>query len=274
MSSEAPPRRPAPLAPEALAGVPGVLGEIARERADDLHAGPGLRAALVGRAAAGHPPAVIAEVKRASPSLGSIADLDPAATARAYEAAGAAAVSVLTEPRRFDGALAHLRATAAAVAVPVLRKDFVVHPRQLEEAAFAGAAGALLIVGLLGEATAAYLAYAQALGLDALVEVHDDAELEVAVAAGARLVGVNNRDLRTLAIDLEVAPRLLRRGRALAPETTWVAESGYAAAAAVVPLIGLADAVLIGGSLAGAGDPGAALRRLLADLARAARTAG
>jgi indole-3-glycerol phosphate synthase len=186
------------------------------------------------------------------------------------QAAGAAAISVLTEPHRFGGALAHLRVVAAGVSLPALRKDFVVDPQQVDEAAHAGARAVLLIVGLLGEAVGPYLRYAQALGLDALVEVHDEAELDVALAAGARLIGVNNRDLRSLAIDLAVAPRLIEAGRKRAPDATWVAESGYRDGAAVAALAGVADGVLIGSHLAASGDPGDALGGLLA-AARAAR---
>lgn len=278
MCTEATAARPSPLDPAVLARVPGVIGEIGRARAADMAAaGPvtaveavvpaateGLLEALGGRARRGALPAVVAEVKRASPSRGAIADLDPLATARAYAAAGAAGVSVLTEPHRFGGALAHLRAVAADVPLPALRKDFVVDPRQVEEAAFAGGRAVLLIVGLLGEALGAYLGYARALGLDALVEVHDEAELDLAVAAGASLIGVNNRDLRTLEIDDAVAPRLIRAGRRIAPDATWVAESGYRDGAAVARLSGVADAVLVGSHFAGSGDPGAALRAFLA----------
>ncbi|MFU8887048.1 MAG: indole-3-glycerol phosphate synthase TrpC [Trueperaceae bacterium] len=288
MSSDAAPAsgslaaRPAPLAPALLARVPGVIGEIGRARAADMAdavasrapdvpdvpiagaAASGLREAIGGRAERGLPPAVVAEIKRASPSLGAIADLDPLATARAYAAAGAAAVSVLTEPHRFGGTLAHLRVVAAAVPLPALRKDFVVHPLQVEEAAHAGARAVLLIVGLLGEAVGPYLRYARSLGLDALVEVHDEAELDAAVAAGARLIGVNNRDLRSLEIDPAVAPRLIQAGRRLAPGAAFVAESGYRDGAAVARLAGIADAVLVGSHLAGSGDPGGALRAFLA----------
>lgn len=269
---------PPPLAPVQLERVPGVLGELARARGRDAAAGTdadrpservaaaasgGFRDALRGRAQAGAAPAVVAEVKRASPSHGPIADLDPLATARAYAAAGAAAVSVLTEPHRFGGRLGHLSAVAAAVPVPALRKDFVVHPAQVEEAGFAGARAVLLIVAILGSATQAYLRYARALGLDALVEVHDEAELDVALAAGADLVGVNNRDLTTLDIDLETAPRLIALGRRRVPDVVWIAESGYRAAGDVARLRGLADAVLVGTHLAAQADPGAALRRLM-----------
>jgi indole-3-glycerol phosphate synthase len=137
-----------------------------------------------------------------------------------------------------------------------------VHPRQVEEAAAAGARGVLLIVGLLGEATGAYLRYARRLDLDALVEVHDEADLALARAADADLIGVNNRDLRTLEIDLTCAPRLIASGRG-DPSVTWVAESGYGEAAQLAALRGIADAVLVGTRLAASGDVGAALRTLL-----------
>lgn len=278
MSCDAGDQRPAPLTRAWLDGVPGVIGEIGRARAADAAAadpaptkaggasvaaaGTGFRDALAGRAAHGRAPAVVAEVKRASPSVGHIADLDPLRTARAYAAAGAAAVSVLTEPHRFAGELAHLAVIAREVPLPALRKDFVVHPLQVEEAAAAGARAVLLIARLLGDALAPYLRYAESLGLDALVEVHDEAELASAVACGARLIGVNNRDLASLEIDLGRAPWLIARGRALAADATWVAESGYRSAPEIVPLAGRADAVLIGGHLAGSAEPGVALRAL------------
>ena len=252
--------------------MPGVLGRIARERAADYadaalpgpargdHAGAGrFRAALTGPGIA-----LIAEVKRASPSRGAIADLDPVASAQAYRAGGAAAVSVLTEPRHFGGARAHLQGVAAAVDAPVLRKDFVVHPRQLSEARDDGASAVLLIAAVLGAALPGYLAYARALALDALVEVHDEEELDAACAAGADLVGVNNRDLRTLDIDLATAPRLIALGRARRDDVVWVAESGYADGAQLRPLLGLADAALVGSSLAASGDLASATRALLA----------
>jgi len=273
MPTEAAAPRPEPLGPAELAAVPGVIGAIGRARADDMlrsEVGPlrvapaavgGLRAALAGRAAIGAPVAVVAEVKRASPSQGAIADLDPLATARGYEAGGAAAISVLTEPHRFGGALAHLAAVAGAVPLPALRKDFVVHPRQVEEAAAAGARGVLLIVALLGSATGAYLRFAESLGLDALVEVHDAAELDVARAAGATLIGVNNRDLRTLEIDLALAPTLIGAARG-DPALTWVAESGYRRPSELEALRGVADAVLVGTHLASSGDVAGALRAL------------
>ena len=272
---------PAPLGGERLALVPGVLGRIARERAAD-HAGDvvqlperadgaarrgGLRAALARPGLA-----LLAEVKRASPSQGAIADLDPVAAGRAYAAGGAAALSVLTEPRHFGGDRAHLRAVAAAVGLPLLRKDFVVHPAQVLEARDDGAAGVLLIAAVLGDALGAYLHAAWTLGLDALVEVHDEAELDLAMAAGADLIGVNNRDLRTLEIDTATAPRLIARGRALGHDAVWVAESGYASGAQASELVGVADAVLVGTSLAGSGDLERATRAFL-DAATSAGTA-
>ncbi len=270
---------PAPLGLGELENVPGVLGKIARERfrayegvlisspgdssPEDSNLNvlnpprPGFAAALRGEGLS-----LIAEVKRASPSQGSIADLEPVRAARAYLEGGAAALSILTEPRHFGGALAHLREVAAAVPLPLLRKDFTVHPAQVREAKEAGASAALLIVAVLGEATRAYLDYAHSLGLDALVEVHDEAELATALGAGATLVGVNNRDLRTLHIDLGNAPRLGRTARAQGFDGLLVAESGYREAAELRALRGLADAALVGTSLAGSGDLAAALERL------------
>lgn len=206
---------------------------------------------------------LIAEVKRSSPSQGAIADLDPVAAARAYERGGASALSVLTEPRHFGGSLTHLARVSGAVSLPLLRKDFTVHPRQLFEAAEAGASAVLLIVAVLGEHTQSYLELACALALDALVEVHDEAELNLALAAGARIIGVNNRDLRTLSIDLENAPKLIHKARSDGFTGLLIAESGYRHAAELKRIEGLADAVLVGSSLAGSGGLEAAVRRLL-----------
>ena len=156
---------------------------------------------------------VIAECKRRSPSKGVLAEqYDPVAIARQYEAGGAAAISVLTEPMFFDGALEHLTAVRAAVSVPVLRKDFVVEDYQLFEARAAGADAILLIVaGLAQHELVALQARAHELGLAALVEVHDEEELTRAVGAGARIIGVNNRNLRTLAVDVDASYRLVGR---------------------------------------------------------------
>lgn len=216
-----------------------------------------LRAALAAR-----PPAIIAEVKRASPSKGVIrADLDAAAQARKYAAGGAAAVSVLTEEVYFHGSLADLAAVRAAVDVPVLRKDFILDRRQLLAARAAGADAALLIVGFAGpERLAALLAAAREIGLEALVEVHDEEELARAVDAGSELVGINNRDLRTLRVDLGVSERLLPRVPA---QCTAVVESGVLGPDDVARLGRAgARAFLIGEYLSRAADPAAAIREL------------
>jgi indole-3-glycerol phosphate synthase len=150
--------------------------------------------------------ALIAEIKRRSPSCGAIAPhLDAAAQARAYEAAGVDAISVLTEPAHFGGSLDDLRAAAGATRLPLLRKDFIVDVYQVWEAAVAGAAAVLLIAAGLDQATlTALLAESHACGLDALVEIHDERELRRALAARAQLVGINSRDLRTFTVDLRV----------------------------------------------------------------------
>ena len=254
--------------PLKLESVPGVLGRIVTERAADYRdadsdVGPARPAARRFEAALRAPGlALIAEVKRASPSQGAIAPLDPAQAARAYEAGGAAAISCLTEPRYFDGTAQALHDVVAAVSVPVLRKDFVVHPAMLREAAGWGASAALLMVSVLGGATGAYLEITH--HLDALVEVHDETELDIALAAGARIIGVNNRDLTTLHIDLAVSPRLIARARAAGFTGVLVAESGYRTPADLEAVRNMADAVLVGTSLAGSGDLTRAARDLMA----------
>jgi indole-3-glycerol phosphate synthase len=219
----------------------------------------GFTAALRGRR-----PAVIAEIKRASPSKGLIRPaFDAVAIARAYAAAGAAAISVLTEERYFQGSPRHLEAVRAAVHLPLLRKDFIIDPYQLVEARAWGADAALLIVAALDDAALADLhAAGRALGLDVLVEAHTADEIARAVRAGATLLGVNNRDLHTFVTTLETAERL----RPLIPAgAVAVAESGIESAADVARM-GAAgyDAVLVGETLMRAPDPGAALRALLA----------
>ena len=156
---------------------------------------------------------VIAECKRRSPSKGVLeADYDPVRIARAYETGGAAAISVLTEPTFFDGALNHLAAVRAAVKIPLLRKDFIVDDYQLVEARANGADAVLLIVAALEQRELLRLdRRARELGLATLVEVHDEEELKRAVDAGARIIGVNNRNLRTLSVDVEGSYRLAAR---------------------------------------------------------------
>ncbi|GGB34009.1 indole-3-glycerol phosphate synthase [Sphingomonas metalli] len=190
-------------------------------RAAAASAPRGFRAALDSKP--GH--ALIAEVKKASPSKGLIrADFDPPAHAAAYERGGAACLSVLTDERYFQGADAYLVAARAAVSIPVLRKDFTVDPWQAVEARALGADAILLIVAALDDGALAEIeAAALDQGLDCLVEVHDEAELERALRLKSRLIGVNNRDLRDFSVDLGRSARL----HALAPKgCTFVAESG------------------------------------------------
>ena len=215
-------------------------------------------------------PNVIAECKRRSPSRGILRrDYRPEAIAAAYERNGAAVVSVLTEPTFFDGSLDHLRAVRAAVDIPVLRKDFIVSPYQLLEAATAGADAVLVIAAALDDADLGALhARATELGLGALVEVHDGDELDRAARAGATVIGVNNRNLRTLAVDVEASHRLAAQ---MPTGAIGVAESGLRTSADVARL-GAAgySAFLIGETFMTAPDPGAALRRLLAGMPAAA----
>jgi indole-3-glycerol phosphate synthase len=211
-----------------------------------------------------HGPRVIAEVKRRSPSKGDIRiDLDPAALASAYAAGGAAAVSVLTEPRHFDGSPDDLLAVRSAVGLPVLRKDFVTTGYQVWEARAWGADAVLLIVAALDpHALRDLLEETAEAGLDALVEVHTVAEAEIAAAAGASLVGVNARDLATLEVD---PSRFAEVRRSVPAGTVLVAESGIRDRAGVQAAADAgADAVLVGETLVRANDPAAAVRDLLA----------
>jgi indole-3-glycerol phosphate synthase len=205
---------------------------------------------------------VIAECKRRSPSKGILREqYDPAEHARAYASAGAAAISVLTEPTFFDGHPDHLRAVRAVVDTPILRKDFIVSEYQLIEAAVLGADAALLIVGALTDAELVeLLAAAERLGLASLVEVHDVDEMTRAVDAGARIIGVNSRNLRTLTVDPDVLHGLIQR---LPDHITAVAESGIRTAADLSALTAAGyDAFLVGERLITHPDPGAALREL------------
>ena len=206
---------------------------------------------------------IIAECKRRSPARGVLrAEYDPVAIARGYAEAGAAAISVLTEPTFFDGSIEHLEAARAAVGVPLLRKDFIVSEYQLLEAKAAGADAVLLIVAALDpEELASLAAGASRLGLDALVEVHDATELDVAIDAGARIVGVNNRNLRTLEVDVEASDLLIAR---IPPEVIAVSESGLRSAADVARLRAAGyRAFLIGERFMKERDPGSELRALI-----------
>jgi indole-3-glycerol phosphate synthase len=207
---------------------------------------------------------VIAECKRRSPSRGVLrARYNPVAIAQSYAAAGAAAISVLTEPTFFDGALEHLQAVRAAVTTPLLRKDFIVTEYQVVEAAAFGADAVLLIVASLDTpALARLIAQARTLGLAALVEVHDLKEIDRAADAGADVIGVNSRNLRTLQVDRAVLDDL---APALPSGTLAVAESGLRTAEDLRRLGARRyDAFLIGERFMTEPDPGAALARLLA----------
>ena len=203
---------------------------------------------------------VIAEVKRRSPTRGDIfPGADPVAIADGYARAGAAAISVLTDEPHFGGTLADLRQVSAPV--PVLRKDFILHELQLDEAREAGADAALLIVAFLSPDRLAQLhAHAHAIGLEVLVETHDADEIAIALDAGATIVGVNNRDLKALTIDLVVCERLIPT---LPDQVVKVAESGVFTRddAARMRAAG-ADAILVGSSLMSQPDPAQALADL------------
>lgn len=237
-----------------------VAPEAMRRRAQTHAEAPrGFRASLL----RGEGPHVIAELKRRSPSKGEIRpDFDPVGCARAYAAGGAAAISILTDEVFFGGSLSYLGAVRRVVALPLLRKDFLVDPYQVDEARVAGADAVLLIVRALDPAALADLReHAAGLGLDALVEVHDDAELDVALGAGADLIGINNRDLHTFKTDLAVsealAPRVAAAGAAV------VGESGIFGIEDIRRLEAAgANAVLVGEALMREPDVAQALRVL------------
>ncbi|HEY3811394.1 MAG TPA: indole-3-glycerol phosphate synthase TrpC [Acidimicrobiales bacterium] len=224
----------------------------------------GFAAALRG----GEEMAVIAEVKRASPSLGPLAPgLDPAAVARAYQDGGAAALSVLTDHEFFSGSAADLVAARAATTLPVLRKDFTVGPVDVLDARGMGADAVLFIAAALSpEELPELMGVAASVGLDALVEVHDEAEADRALAAGATLIGVNQRDLVSFEVDTDRAARVARM---LPAEVVRVAESGIRTGDDVRRLAAAGfDAVLVGEALVTASDPAAAVRALRGTVSR------
>ncbi len=261
-------------APFVATGGEGFLSTLVEELQHDLAQRPPDEAALMARvrdlppprdfeaALRAGSPGLIAEVKRSSPSAGQIAKADAAAQARAYQAAGASAVSVLTIARHFGGSLEDLGAVAAAVGIPVLRKDFLIHPAQLVEARANGADAVLLIAACLTlEGLRAMLATTTSLGLAALVETHTGADLDKALEAGADIIGVNARDLESLDVDAERALALLRR---VPIDRLRVMESGIATREQVLAATEAgADAVLVGEALMRAADPGVKLRELL-----------
>jgi indole-3-glycerol phosphate synthase len=219
-------------------------------------------------------PAVIAEVKRASPSAGAIdAQADPAAIAHVYEAGGAAAISVLTEPRHFGGSLVDLGLVRAVSGIPVLRKDFLIDPDQLVESRAAGADSVLLIAACLDdELLDRMISAARALGMEPLLETHSDDDLERALATDAQVIGVNARDLETLAVEV---PTALGRLRTIPPGRIAVFESGIASHEDVAAAVAAgASAILVGEALMRAADPAAAIGAMVRRPEHAGRPPG
>ena len=244
-----------------------VSAETLAARAADADAPRGFRAAMERELAAGRA-AVIAEIKRASPSKGVLRDpFEPAAIARSYAAGGAACLSVLTDADFFGGSEGALIEARASCALPVIRKDFIVDPYQVVEARAIGADCILLIVAALDDAALADLhARAVALGMDVLVEVHDADELARALAIGPHLVGINNRDLRTFDVTLDTTLGLLGD---VPDGTTLVTESGILGRDDVARMRSAGvDAFLVGEAFMRAGDPGAALAAMFSGSSR------
>jgi indole-3-glycerol phosphate synthase len=207
-------------------------------------------------------PAIIAEVKKASPSKGLLSpDFNPAKQAQQYFAGGASALSVLTDKQFFQGSLGDLKIARSAAALPVLRKDFTIHEIDVVEAAAAGADAILLITAILSRVQIVqYQQLAWDYGMDALVEVHDEAELDIALEAGVRIVGVNNRNLSTFELSLETSERLVAR---IPVEILKVTESAIHSRADVERLMACGfRAFLVGEHLMKSGDPGGALKAL------------
>ncbi len=212
-------------------------------------------------------PAVISEIKKASPSKGVLShDFRPAELAVKYERGGAVALSVLTDRDFFQGSLADLQTARAACSLPVIRKDFTIAEYQIYEAAAAGADAILLIVAILDEAQLrAYRELATSLGLAALVEAHDAAEVELAVRSGAEIIGINNRDLRTFHVSLDTSVQLAPR---IPAGVTKVSESGIFTSADIRLLLEAGyDAFLVGEHLVKSGDATRALRELVGEVA-------
>jgi indole-3-glycerol phosphate synthase len=211
----------------------------------------------------GGPIRLIAEIKQASPTKGLLcSNFQPLSLARIYESSGAAAISVLTDQEFFQGSLAHLEMVKMETTkLPILRKDFIIDPYQILEARVYGADAILLIVAALtGQKLASYLQIAKSLGLEALVEIHTRSELALALEAGAELIGINNRDLKSFAVDLETTFRLLE---AIPKDKVVVAESGINKRSDLMRLAQAGvNAALVGEALVTAADPGAKIREL------------
>jgi indole-3-glycerol phosphate synthase len=253
--------------------IPDILGRIVVRKRKELAASSVSRSELEARAKnqvrrdfasalrAGKP-AFISEIKKASPSKGILAEhFDPPATAKQYEAGGASALSVLTDHDFFQGSLSDLEAARAAVTLPVIRKDFTIDEYHVIEAAAHGADAILLIAAILDEAQMrGFRQLAAVYGMASLVEVHDDAELDIALTSGAEIIGVNNRDLRTFEVRLETSHRLVAR---IPADLIKVSESGINDAQQVRLLMDAGyDAFLVGEHLMKSQDPAAALRSL------------
>jgi indole-3-glycerol phosphate synthase len=242
-----------------LASTPAPMAEWERAAEAQLAARRDFRAALGART-----PAIIAEVKQASPSKGLLCkDFDPARIAAAYERGGAAAISVLTDLHFFQGSLEHLENARNSVSLPVIRKDFTIAPEHVVQAAAHGADAILLIVAILSEREIRDFREAAArYGMAALVEVHDRRELDVAIAAGSEIIGVNNRNLTTFQVTLETSLQLAEH---MPNGVIRVSESGIHDAADIARLRGAGyTAFLVGEHLMKSGDPARALERLVA----------
>ncbi len=253
--------------------IPDILAQIVeRKKVELLHRDEGVErlaeASIANRrdflkALTNREPAIIAEIKKASPSKGVLAkEFDPAAIARAYEQGGAAALSVLTDDKHFHGSLFHLESAREAVGLPVLRKDFTIDAYHVHEAAAHGADAILLIAAILTERQLRdFRELAERYSMAALVEVHDEEELKPAIASGARMIGVNNRNLHTFEVSLETSLRLAEK---IPAGVIKVAESGINTAQHIGQLRAAGyHAFLIGEHLMKSGDPAAAVRALL-----------
>ena len=252
--------------------VPDILARIVDHKRAELADAQPRRAELEKRALARNdfrdfraaltasPPAIVAEIKKASPSKGIFTrEFDPSSIARVYASGGAAALSVLTDREFFQGSLDDLRTARAAAGIPVLRKDFTIDEFHVIEAAANGADAILLIAAILEESSMRrFRELAAQFRMAALVEVHDQAELDAALASGAEIIGVNNRNLHTFEVKLETSLRLLDK---IPPAAIKVTESGIESREAVRRLAGF-DAFLVGEHLMKSADPAAALREL------------